>query len=196
MIIRQGVDEAHRREAAALFWNAFGEKLAVPLGPKPKALSFVERVFRPDHGISAVADDGSLLGVAGFKTNKGALVDGKFSDLRAIYGLFGASWRAILLSLLERDIENQRFLMDGIFVAENARGKGVGSALLNAVCAEGKRRGYSEVRLDVIDSNPGARALYERFGFVANKTDNLGPLRYIFGFSSATTMVFDLSNLQ
>ena len=50
-------------------------------------------------------------------------------------------------------------------------------------------RGYAEVRLDVIDNNPRARTLYERRGFVAGDTQYLGPLKYLFGFSAATTMV-------
>jgi len=79
--------------------------------------------------------------------------------------------------------------MDGIFVAPAARGHGVGTALLDATIAEARTRGYAEVRLDVIDSNPRARALYERVGFVAKDTQQLGPLRHIFGFKSATTMV-------
>ena len=95
----------------------------------------------------------------------------------------------MLISALERDIENARFLMDGIFVTPAARGRGVGTALLDAICLEAKARGYAEVRLDVIDSNARARALYERTGFVARGTKELGPLRYVFKFRSATTMV-------
>lgn len=192
LIIQTGVSAEHIDEGVSLYWDAFGEKLRIPLGPEHKGIAFVRRVFRPDHGISAISDGGQLLGIAGFKTSKGAFVGGDFADLRAIFGLFGASWRAAFLSLLERDTENQRFLMDGIFVAERARGQGVGTALLQAICNEAKRRNYKEVRLDVIDSNPRAKALYERFGFRIVKTDRLGPLKYIFGFSSASTMVFEL----
>jgi RimJ/RimL family protein N-acetyltransferase len=46
-----------------------------------------------------------------------------------------------------------------------------------------------EVRLDVIDTNPRARALYERKGFVATGEQKLGPLKPVFGFSSATTLI-------
>jgi len=42
---------------------------------------------------------------------------------------------------------------------------GVGSALLDAVAREAQARGLKEVRLDVIDSNPRAKALYTRKGF-------------------------------
>ncbi|MEN9011605.1 MAG: GNAT family N-acetyltransferase [Yoonia sp.] len=189
MIIRAGYDVQDTAKITQLYWQAFGAKLGRVMRPEPKAHAFIARVLDPSHAISAYDDDGTLLGVAGFKTSKGALVGGTFRDLSDAYGLFGADWRDGLLALLERDTENERFLMDGIFVAPAARGRGIGTALLDAIMAEAKTRGYAEVRLDVIDSNPRARALYERVGFVAGKTHDLGPLRHVFGFRSATTMI-------
>jgi ribosomal protein S18 acetylase RimI-like enzyme len=82
--------------------------------------------------------------------------------------------------------------MDGIFVAAEARGRGVGTALLDAVCKEAKQRGFRQVRLDVIDTNPRARALYLHEGFKEVSTHKLGVLRHAFGFSAATTMVRDV----
>ncbi len=189
MQIRSGFDAKDQRRAAELYWDAFGGKLGRVLGPRTKALAFFERVMRADHAISAYSEDGTLLGIAGFKTPKGALADGSFRDMRAIYGLWGASWRVGLIALLERDVENKSFLMDGIFVSGEARGQGVGTQLLDAVRREAKRRGYRSVRLDVIDTNPRAKALYLRNGFVEKGTQELGPLRHIFGFKSAARMV-------
>lgn len=189
MIIRGGIPDADRTQVTALYWGAFGAKLGKVMRPEIKAQAFIGRVLDGTHAICAHDDAGQLLGVAGFKTFQGALVGGTFRDLSKIYGIWGATWRAGFLSLLERDTENERFLMDGIFVAPNARGQGVGTALLGAIKAEAKTRGYAQVRLDVIDSNPRARGLYERSGFVATETHQLGLLRYIFGFKTATTMV-------
>lgn len=189
MIISHGIPEHDKAQVADMYWEAFGAKLGRVMGPASKGIAFVRRVLRADHAICAHNEDGTLLGVAGFKTPKGALVGGNFADLHAVYGLISASWRAGLLHLLERDTENARFLMDGIFVTAQARGKGVGTALLHAVTDTANKRGYDEVRLDVIDTNPRAKALYEREGFKAIKTTQLGPLRYVFGFRSATTMV-------
>ncbi len=192
MITSNGIKPQERAAVAALYWEAFGAKLGRVMHPPERALQFVETVLDGDHAICAHSRDGQLLGVAGFKTHKGALVGGTFKDLARAYGWLGASWRVCLLLLLERDTENERFLMDGIFVAADARGQGVGSTLLKAIITEAGRRGYSEVRLDVIDSNPRARALYERLGFVAKDTQDIGPLRHVFGFRSATTMVYAL----
>ena len=80
--------------------------------------------------------------------------------------------------------------MDGICVDAAARGQGVGTRLLNAVKSEAAKRDLGHVRLDVIDTNPKARALYERQGFVAQGTQDIGPLRHVFGFRRATQMVF------
>ena len=189
MQIRSGFDAKDQKRAAELYWDAFGGKLGRVLGPRSKALAFFERVMRADHAISAYAEDGTLLGIAGFKTPKGALADGSFRDMRQVYGFFGASWRVALIALVSRDIDNKNFLMDGIFVSSKARGQGVGTQLLNAMRREAERRGYGSVRLDVIDTNPRAKALYLRNGFVEKGTQELGPLRHIFGFKNAARMV-------
>lgn len=190
MITTIGISTKDRAKVAALYWEAFGAKLGRVMRPDTKALAFIERVLDGGHAICAHDREGHLLGVAGFKTPDGALVDGEFRDLSRVYGVRGAAWRAAVLSLLERDTENQRFLVDGIFVASTARGQGVGSTLLKAIITEAGRRGYREVRLDVVDTNPRARALYERMGFRPLSTQNLGLLRHIFGFKSATTMIY------
>lgn len=189
--IRPGFDDTDRTRAAALYWEAFGGKLGKVMGPKPRALAFIERVIDPSHAFSAY-EGSTLLGLAGFKTMDGALVGGDFNDLQAIYGRWGALWRAGALWLLERDTENARFLMDGIVTTEAARGRGVGTKLLEAISDEARSRGYSAVRLDVIDTNPRARALYERRGFRPVGTEKSSITKVLFGFESATTMVRDL----
>ncbi|MEV0581610.1 ribosomal protein S18-alanine N-acetyltransferase [Nonomuraea sp. NPDC050310] len=53
-----------------------------------------------------------------------------------------------------------------IAVLEAHRGRGIGSAMLTELLDEAFRRGAIEVFLEVRADNPGARAVYERFGFV------------------------------
>ena len=192
MKITVGIPHRDREEAAALYWEAFGEKLGFVLGPKYRAMRFITAVLRSDHGVCAHDDAGRLVGVAGFKTAKGALVGGAFNDLRRVYGWSGAAARIALLAALENDVENERFLMDGLFVAEEARGQGIGTALLDAITAEAKRRGYREIRLEVVDTNGRAKALYLRRGFRVLKTQRIGVMRHVFGFRAATTMIRDV----
>jgi ribosomal protein S18 acetylase RimI-like enzyme len=189
MIISLGFSDHERPAVAALYWQAFGQKLGRTLGPEGRALPFLTAALNPTHAYCARDNAGQLLGVAGFKTRDGALVAGDFAAMARVYGRLGALWRGLLLELLERDTEDRRFLMDGLFVAERARGQGVGSRLLEAIADEARRRGYAEVRLDVVAGNDRARALYERRGFRAVQDQPMGWLGMVFGFRSATVMV-------
>ena len=136
----------------------------------------------------ATTPDSSVL-VALPGAGAGAFALGRRAEMRAVYGRFGALWRAAVLALLTQDVDPTRFLVDGLAVGAGMRGRGIGSALLDALCAEARGRGYDEVCLDVADVNPRARALYERRGFVARGTARIGLLGPLVGFSSATRMV-------
>lgn len=188
--LRLGLPEALRPEAARLYWLAFGGKLGGLLGPEARALRYLEFTLRADHAICAVSpDETRLYGVAGFKTPDGSFAGGTLADMQGAYGVMGAAWRSWTLSRLSREVDNLRFLVDGICVAPEARSQGIGTALIEALCQEGHRRGYGEIRLEVVDTNWRARALYERRGFSVLKTEGIGLLRLVFGFAAATTMV-------
>lgn len=58
------------------------------------------------------------------------------------------------------------FYLEDLFVLPEARGQGVGLALLRAVCAEAERRRYARVEWSVLDWNAPAIAFYERLGAV------------------------------
>lgn len=186
--IRSGFAEPQRHRAARLYLDAFDAKIGGILGRDARAEALMARIMNPAYALSAVDGTGALLGLAGFKTKDGALTEGGLADLRHVYGALGGLWRGLVLGLLEREVEAGCLLMDGICVHADARGAGVGGALLDAVADLARRQGCHEVRLDVIAENPRARALYERKGFVAGQTSAMGPLRHLFGFSAATTM--------
>ena len=187
--LQLGLPDALRDDAARLYWQAFGGKLGAVLGPEPRALRFLCRVIRADQVIIALGPDGRLLGIAGFKTPQGGFASGQASDLTAIYGKFGGWWRKALLGRLSDDVDNERFLLDGLCVDAPVQGRGLGTALLNAICAEARLRNYRAVRLDVIDRNSRAIALYRRLGFEVIARQDIGFLRHVFRFSAALTMV-------
>jgi len=78
--------------------------------------------------------------------------------------------------------------MDGVCVSASARGKGVGSALFDALFDYAHEHDYRYITLDVIDTNPRAKALYERLGFEPTKTESTSFLKPLLGFSYATKM--------
>lgn len=186
--IQRSFEPQDRDVAAQLFWEAFGGKLGSCLGPDERAIRFISIVMERNFCFAAY-EENTLLGLAGFKTQRGGLIGGTLSDLTGIYGLFGGVWRAVLLSFFERNMREDQLLMDGICVASSARGQGVGTLLLDALTYFAQSEEKSEIRLDVIDTNPRARHLYERHGFEPSGQIGTGPLRILFGFRSATTMV-------
>ena len=190
--LQLGLPTNLRGEAARLYWQAFGSKLGLVMGPEPKALAYLHLVIRADHAIVAISDSGRLLGLAGFKTPQGSFAAGSPTEMRASYGPIGGTWRARLLGYLSDEIDNENFLLDGLCVVADRRGQGIGSTLMSAIAAEARLRGYGSVRLDVIDSNERAQALYQRLGFVMTKRAEIGILRHIFGFRAAVTMVRQL----
>ena len=180
----------HQRDRVVrLFWEAFKGKLYPVMKPEPRALDFLSRVADPSHAISALSVDGEVIGVAGFKTAGGAFIGGGLRDMCAVYGMVGGTWRGLVLSLLERPLRPETLLMDGIFVSETARGRGIGSALLTAIKIKAVAVGCSRVRLDVIDVNPRAKELYERNGFITESVSDIGPLSRVFGFRKAAMMI-------
>lgn len=60
--------------------------------------------------------------------------------------------------------------LHNLAVAEQHRGKGYGEAIIQYFLQQAQKQGYRLVSLDVAKSNPRARELYERLGFVTQKT--------------------------
>jgi ribosomal protein S18 acetylase RimI-like enzyme len=56
--------------------------------------------------------------------------------------------------------------MLGIGVVADRRGRGIGTALLQAVLGRARAMGLKRIELSVREDNPRAAALYERHGFV------------------------------
>lgn len=186
-----GIPEIYREDAARLYWQAFSGKLGRLLGHDTRAIPFLAEILNLGKA-AYILDDGKLVGVAGFDTGDGGFVEGVFRDLKRHYGLWGALWRAPFFAALERPSPDDYLQLDGIAVDPAFRGLGLGTALLSAICERAEASGLCSVSLNVIDNNPRARALYERFGFEAVSSEALGPFRLIFGFKSATKMVHQI----
>ncbi len=176
-------------QAARLYWSAFGSKLGLLLGPEARAIALLGRAIRPDHALAAVTrDSGRVVGVAGFCSPEGGFMTFGPSNLAAVYGPAGGALRAWVLRRLAVDVDNDRFLIDGLAVERDWRGQGLGTRLIEALAAEARARGYSRLRLDVADHNLRARALYERLGFDAVAHHRLRLLGLVFGISGSTAM--------
>lgn len=179
--------EEHRHKAATLYYNAFYQKLHPIFRDDDRGRAVLVQALNPAYAIVALADD-ELVGLAGYQDKTGNLVDIQPGLMTEAFGWFGGWWRLLALLLFARSAPADTLLMDGIVVDPDQRGQGIGSHLLEAIIEYAQAKGYQYVRLDVVDTNPRARQLYERKGFVAVKSGRYPFLQRIFGFSGSTTM--------
>lgn len=168
--------------AADLFVTALDEKLIPVLGNEAKAIAFIESIIVSNSCLSAV-EDGRLLGVLAIQTNEQGFLNISLNNLRDHYGLLGGIRRAAGLILLQHIPKPAEIYIDGIVVADFARGKGIGTKLLDELMIFGGSQGFERVTLHVIDSNPRALKLYERLGFTIQKRSKLWPANRIIGWT-------------
>lgn len=72
--ILKGLPDPLRAAAAELYWDAFGDKLGRVMGPKAKAVAFLQSAIQGDHALIALSEKGKLLGLVGFKTDRKSVV--------------------------------------------------------------------------------------------------------------------------
>jgi ribosomal protein S18 acetylase RimI-like enzyme len=155
-----------------------------------------ERDLDPERAIVATTGD-QLLGIAGVHHDGRQLTAVPMRSIIRTFGLVGGTVKALVLGVLfDRKPRKGELVMDGIAVHAEARGRGVGTKLLEEVIAYAGELQFRAVRLDVIDTNPRARALYERFGFVAERTEQTPYLRRWLGFGAATTMIRSIAGVS
>lgn len=191
--IQQGFPDELRHSAAELYDAAFGAKLSIAMPNTASRISVLKKAIDPSYSFVAMSD-GQLVGIAGFKTVHGSLTSGiSFRLLKNTLGLLGAARAILVLSLFIRKLTDGQLLMDGIAVSPKMRGGGIGTKLLHRLKQYARNEGYRSLRLDVIDTNPAARRLYERDGFVPVRTERFAYLRWLLGFGAAIQMEYNLN---
>lgn len=189
--IRFGLKDEERLQVARILYESLGRKIQPVFGPIDKGLPIVAEIFQEDRMFVAISD-GIVLGFSGLQFLGKSYLDPSFRFLVRRYGL--GVFRVIFNGwLLEADAEEDELYLDTLAVAENWRGKGIGTLLIDEVLSIARKEKFRCVKLSVVDTNPRAKAFYERVGFQVKKTDNIPfPWNRIFKISSATVMEYTL----
>ena len=194
--IRKGCPLEKIESVVRLYEEAFGAKFSCAIPDKAKRIAILSKSLVPEFSYVAFMGD-EVVGLAGFQVHDGSLTGGmNLNTLQQELGIFHGLWAGLVFSLFERKPKSQELVMDGIVVDGSYRGSGIGSDLLNSIIIHAQENDFKTVRLDVIDSNPRARKLYESKGFVAVKTEYFPYLKWLIGFSGSTTMVLDVIGLS
>ena len=185
----RGIEDRHKRRAAEIYAGAFERYFATSPMARRHLADILTKAIDPEMAFAAVDRNDRLLGLVGMQIGRRHFVDLGLPQLRARFGL----WRGLLilaqLSYMMRVSRRGQLLLDGIATDPTARGKGLGTALLGAV-SDFARGDFHEIRLDVVDTNPKARRLYERLGFHAARTVKLPIfLSRKIGFTASVTMI-------
>jgi ribosomal protein S18 acetylase RimI-like enzyme len=193
VVVSRRLPEHLRDAAAVLFEEAFGSKMGIAL-PRPDTRpAFLARAFRADHVVVATQGE-TLLGMLGLSSGAGTYQGGPLdvpwdprrnSDLlgtggavRAVLGLRVGDYRPAVGELY----------IAGVAVSPEARGGGIGTRLLDESVAIAHENRMRWLRLDVIESNARARALYERLGYKVTKVQSFKHLERVVGFGGMVSM--------
>ncbi len=190
--IRHSLPESYRRRAAEIYYEAFARKVGAITGDRQHSVAILEKAIEPGLVIAALGPM-DVVGLAGLQHEGRRFIQWKPAHFVQEYGWLRGSLQALALSFDRQPWREGQLLLDALAVAASARGQGIGTLLLHAVFQFAREHGYRSVRLDVVDTNPDARRLYERLGFAPTQIHPYPYLRHWMGFSAATTMVKDLA---
>ncbi|TVR62310.1 MAG: GNAT family N-acetyltransferase [Spirochaetaceae bacterium] len=180
-----------KHKVAALYYDVFRQKydglLMIPRS-REQALRVLTASIDCSMGIYAVDERGDLVGLVGLGCSDRGFVKYTWKLLLREFGLCGAIRRKVIKFFESPRLLRDELRIEGIVVANAAQGKGVGTTLMDAVTEWAAQRGYGSVRLEVINSNPRARSLYQRLGFHDTGRSYYGPLTRRAGFTSIWRM--------
>jgi ribosomal protein S18 acetylase RimI-like enzyme len=189
--VRLGLPDSYRRQAAEIYYEAFQRKMAPVIGPQERAIPILERHFESEHAFIALQRF-QVVGLAGLQYDGRSFFHPTAAGFAREFGWLSGPVRAALLALLSPHSRRGELYLDDLAVCSSMRGLGIGTRLLHAVFHFARSNGLKAVRLDVVDTNPNARRLYERIGFVPIETRRYPFLRHIAGFSAMTTMIKEI----
>ena len=179
-----------RSSAVRLFLSALKDKLVPILGNDGRAQEFLEKDLDTTHCLAAIRNQ-KLVGILAIKNSNSSFLNPTLKTVIKAYGLLGGVFRMCGLALMHQSTAPDEFYVDGVAVVDEMRGKGIGSELFKRLERNASEKGIRTISLGVVDTNPGAEALYKRLGFVEKSRGTVWPLGKVFGlqFRSATIMI-------
>lgn len=157
------------------------------LGSPERRSRLFARAFCRDRAAIAIRGN-TVVGYATFVLNGRGPYRPSFADFRREYGIVRDTLAFLIFYLVEGRHRSPNLYVYGVNVRAEARRSGVGSALIDAMCAEAARAGCRAVELEVSSQNRGSTGFYIRKGFAVTKVMRLGPLRHVLSYSTVTKM--------
>jgi ribosomal protein S18 acetylase RimI-like enzyme len=190
--IQKGVSKNQLIIVARIFYESFQDKFALIFGDPKKAIRLISKIVREDR-ILVAFNDGKVVGFAGLHFLGKKFMACKLTEVARIYGL--ATLRVLIYFLINlfTEIKLNQLHLEILAVTEKQRGKGIGTKLLLSTIDFARRKGFSEIKLEVVNTNPRANKFYEKMGFKKVKDRKIPyPFNILTGFSVITDMHYNL----
>lgn len=187
--ISVGLPPSAVAKIAALYFDIFPRKLGLVLGRRD-GVAMIADHLNADRLIVAREGD-QVVGIAGLKYNGTGFVAPDRRGFLERYGPLIGRVRAALWASVQTIPRPHQLLLEGLGVQADRQGRGIGTALLEAVDGRARELDKTEVILEVVDTNLRARALYERLGYRIVHTTRRWMFR-LAGFSAAHLMLRQL----
>lgn len=189
--ISVGLPPDSSAKIAAMYFDIFSRKLGAVLGRRAAVAMIADHINA--NRIIVALDGEKVVGIAGLKYNGTGFFAPDRRGFLKHYGPLVGRVRAGLWASVQTNPRSHQLLLEGLGVQAHLRSRGIGTALLEAVNRRARELDKTEVILEVVDTNPRAKALYERFGYQTV----LNTRRWMFrlaGFSSAHLMLCRLTD--
>ena len=178
--------------AIDIFLHGFHPKIE-HLMLRPKSWDQARRVYLDGADFSSALyafSGNTLVGVLGIHHQETRFIHLHFPTLKKEFGIMGGVIRKLTGSVFKdlHPLARNEMRVQAIAVSPEARGQGVGTALLDAFFKHGFDKGCSVFRLEVVNTNTRAKALYKTLGFETCGQIPFGPIAWRAGFSSQYRM--------
>ena len=190
--LQWGVPEALHLIVATLIYDSFETKFRYTLCPRKKGISFIADSIQGEYGLVAIQES-KVVGIGGARTDQGELLQIRFSTWIRTYHI--QAIRSFFIGFPfwhERHISGT-LTLTSLSVKEEARGQGIGTKIIKEFIHYGSANGFHTLNLEVVNSNPRAKALYDRLGFTTQKYTSIPrPWSFFLGFTGVYEMVYSL----
>jgi len=167
-------------QAVEIFYQAFRLKihhLELFARDRKQALRILRASFVTDSAFFAFEGQ-RLVGLVGIEHAGRRFLQVPPAALRAEFSAWGGLWRRAWwnISHAYQRPRAGELCIEAIAIDAQLRGRGIGTLLMERACAYARQAGCRAVTLEVVDSNPRARKLYEQLGFTVRKEERYGPI--------------------
>ncbi len=173
-----------RSKAVEIFSQAFQNKYGIIFKTNNEFKKFISLLILQKRMIYAYKDE-TLYGMLIYSTEE-AKTHTTAKNMVKTFGLIRGLSRYVKLAPFHEKIHKGEIHIDFICVSEEARGRGIGTLLVNEAIELAQREKYKEITLAVIDTNEQAKKLYETLGFSTIKEVDTAPLNKIYHWDFKT----------